>query len=58
MDKMQLREVLAMTLSTVSLSSFPRNLKVCASDTLNRMLQDLNLIMRKKKIENIHRQNT
>ena len=48
MDKMQLREVLAMTLSTMTLSSFPRNLKVCASDTLNRMLQDLNLIMRKK----------
>ena len=35
------------SLSTVSLSSFSRNLKVCASDTLNQMLQ-----------ENTHRQNT
>ena len=29
MDKIQLRQVLAITLSTVSLASFPRNLKVC-----------------------------
>ena len=58
MNKIQLRQVLAM-LSTVSLSLFPRNLKVCAtSDTLNQVLQNLNLITRKKyKIENIHRQN-
>ena len=28
--------------------SFPRNLKVCASDTLSQILQNLNLITRKK----------
>ena len=58
MDKIQLRQVLAITLSTVSLSSFPRNLKVCASDTLNQILQNSNLITQKNKIENIHQQNT
>ena len=42
------REIISITtLSTVSLSSFPRNVKVCASHTLE---QD--------KIDNIHRQNT
>ena len=40
MDKIQLRQVLAITtLSTVSLSSFPRNLKVRASGILNQILQ-------------------
>ena len=58
MDKMQLRQVLGITLLTVSLSSFPRNLKVCASDTLNQILQNSNLITQKNKIENIHQQNT
>ena len=48
MDKIQLRQVLAITLSTVSLSSFPRNSKVCTSDTLNQILQNLNLITRRK----------
>ena len=49
MYKVQLRQVLAITtLSTVSLSSFPRNLKVRASDTLNQILQNLNLITRTK----------
>ena len=43
MDKIQLRQVLAITtLSTVSLSLFPRNLKVRASDTLNQILQSFN----------------
>ena len=45
--EIQLRQVLAITtLSTVSLSSFPRNLKVRGSDTLNQILQNLNLITR------------
>ena len=45
--EIQLRQVLAITtLSTVSLSLFPRNLKVRASDTLNQILQNLNLITR------------
>ena len=49
MDKIQLRQVLAMTtLSMVSLSSFPRNLEARASDTLNQILQNLNLITRTK----------
>ena len=49
MDKIQLRQVLTITtLSTVSLSSFLRNLKVQASDTLNQILQNLNLITRTK----------
>ena len=34
-------------LTSVSLSSFPRSLKVCASDTLNQIFQNLNLITRK-----------
>ena len=47
MYKIQLRLVLAITtLSTVSLSSFPGNLKVRASDTLNQVLQNLSLITR------------
>ena len=60
MYKVQLRQVLAITtLSTVSLSSFPRNLKVRASDTLNQILQDLNLdytnkIKLKTIIDKIH----
>ena len=46
---MQLGQVLAITeLSMVSLSSFPRNLKVRASDTLNQILQKLNLIKQTK----------
>ena len=49
MDKIQLRQVLAITtLSTASLSLFPINLKVRASDTLNRILQNLNFITRAK----------
>ena len=48
MDKIQLRQVLAITLSKVSLSSLPGNLKACASDTLNEILQNFNLITRKK----------
>ena len=49
MDKIQLRQVLAITtLSTVSLSSFPRNLKVRASDTLNQILQSFNWITQAK----------
>ena len=49
MDKKELRQVLAITtLSTVSVSSFQRNLKVRVSVTLNQILQNLNLITRKK----------
>ena len=45
MQKIQLRQMLATTtLSTVSLSSFLKNLKVRASDNLNQIFQNLNLI--------------
>ena len=47
MPKMQLRQVLSITtLSTVSISSFPKNLKVRVSDNLTQILQNLNFITR------------
>ena len=57
MHNIQFQPVLAIaTLSTVSLFSFPRNLKFCPSDTFNHIVQNLNLITRRDKIENIHQQ--